>query len=443
MLYRVTDVAGQGSAAPRSGGRHDFLLVVVGTGVLQLLLLVTGVITARLLGVEGRGVVALVFALGLLGSQLTWGGSAPTALAKNLAQRHVGARDGLRGIVRRRGWLLVPPCLVTGAVMAWLQRDAATLTWLGLGAAVSVMTAQTIASRLLIASLQGEVGRLPRMVAVSLLPQLLFAITLSVAFVAGWTWSTGAVLVAFFVASTVGLLAGLPALSRPTHDPADRLDEAQLWRDTRATYVSSVRPLDSIGLDRILVGGLLGTVSLGLYAAAAAVASLGGTVGNAVAIIVLPQVARAHDDPAAQRSVARRWLALTAVSVLVIIAVIETVVDPLIRVAFGPEFGGAVDVARWLIVADALFGFRKVLLAVLQGQGRGGLASWIELSMLPLLVLGIAVASWRDSLVGIGISLTVIGVLSCVVLGLAVARGPRDRGRRASRRGARRPIIET
>ena len=442
MLYQVTDVAEEGAAPARRSGWRDFALVVGGTGVLQLLLLVSGVITARLLGVEGRGVVALVFALGLLGSQLTWGGSTPTALAKNLAERHVGARDGMRGILRRRAWLLLPPCLVTGAAMAWLQRDSSTLTWLGLGAAVAVMTAQTIASRLLIASLQGEVGRLARMVAVSLLPQLLFAVTLTVAFAAGWDWSTGAVLLAFFAASTVGLLAGLPALSRPTRDPGHRLDERRLWQDTRATYVSSVRPLDSIGLDRILVGGLLGTISLGLYAAAAAVASLCGTVGNAVAVIVLPQVARSHGDPAAQRAIARRWLALTVLTVLVVVAVVEAIVEPVITTAFGGEFAGAVEVARWLIVADALFGIRKVLLAVLQGQGRGGRASWTELAMLPLLVAGIAVASWQDSLVGIGASLSGVGLLSCLLLGIAVAREPRSTGRHTAGGRPVSPIID-
>ena len=416
----MTEVGGESGQRPPERDGRTAVLVVVGTFGLQALTMVTGVVTARILGVEGRGVVALVFALSLMASQLTLGGSLPTALAKNLAERHVGARDGLRVIARRRGWLLLLPCVAAAAVMLWLHRDDGDPV--ALGAVVLVMTLQTILSRLLISSLQGEVGALVRMVVVAIVPQALFTVSLSVVAVAGWRWSALEVLVSFLVASTIGLVVGLRALAPPTGRAEDALDERRLWTDTRATYVSSVRPLDSIGLDRILVGALISNAALGLYAAAIAVANLCGTVGNAVSVIVLPQVARAHADPAAQRAVARRWLGLTALVVLVIVAGLQLVIDPLIRIAFGEEFAGATETARWLIVADAFFGLRKVLIAVLQGQGRGGTASWIELLLAPLLVLGVVVASQVGELPVVGMTMVGVAALACVALGVAVRR---------------------
>lgn len=402
--------------------RSLFLIVVGGTFGLQALTMVTGIISARLLGVEGRGEVALVFALGLVGSQLTFGGSLPNAIAKNLAERRLAARDGLGRIARRRGGLLVVPCLLAAGVLLLLQRSEDGGQKYALAACVFVMTLQTITFRLLIGSLQGEVGHLGRMALVGMVPQLGFTIALATAWAAGWDWSAVDVLVSFFVASLVGLVAGWFALARPTRRREDELDERELWAVTRKTYVSSVRPLDSVGIDRIMVGGLLGSAPLGLYAAATAVSNLCGIVGNAVSVIVLPRVAMNHDDAAAQRQVIRRWLTLSAGLMVVVVAGLELVVAWAIPFAFGSAFAGAVDAARWLILADGLMGFRKVLIAVLQGQGRGGTASWIELALTPVMIAGIVVAGIAGSLPGIGVTMLVVGALACVAMGAVVRR---------------------
>lgn len=415
----MSEAAGE-PATPRAGlrDRTTFALVVAGTFGLQALTMVTGIVTARILGVEGRGVVALVFALGLFASQLTFGGSLPVALTKNIAARRVATRDAVRGLVRRYGWLILLPCGVAAGLMAWLSRaDPAVLA---LAACVFVMALQTILTRLLLAGLQGEIDHLGRMVAVALLPQALFAATLTVVWAAGWSWSAVEVLIAFFVVSALGHGAGWLALARPRRAAADRLETGALWRDTRTSYVSAVRPLDSLGLDRILVGGLLGTVALGLYAAAVAVANLCGTIGNAVAVIVLPRIAQHAGDPAAQRALAKRWLGFTLILVTAVVAILQAVLEPLIVLAFGEEFSAAVEVARWLVIADGFFAVRKVLIAALQGQGRGGTASWIELALTPLLVLGLVIAGAADDLVLAAVGILVVAALSCVALGTAV-----------------------
>jgi O-antigen/teichoic acid export membrane protein len=410
--------------------RFTFLLIVGATFGLQLLTLVTGIVMARLLGVDGRGLIALVIAVALFASQLTLGGSLPAALTKLVAERRTTARDGLAPLARRRGWIVVVPCLVAGALTPVLHDTTGTSDAVAAAVVVAVVTFQTIAFQLIAGCLQGE-GRLVRMAWVALAPQGMFAVVLVVVASAGWTWSAYDVLAAYVVTGLLSTWFAYLSLL-PARGDDDAIPEAQVWAEARANYVGSVRPLDGLGLDRIMVGALLGTVSLGLFATALAVSNLCRLVSNAVRVIVLPRVATHQDDPVAQRAVVRRWVGITVVLATVIVAVLEIVVEPVIRHAFGPEFVGAVDCARWLIVADGLLAVRSVMIAAMQGQGRGGTASWVELALLPVLLVGIVVAAQAESLVGVGVTLTAVGLLSCLALGWCVARGPRSSGRHVS-----------
>ncbi|RYJ02231.1 MAG: hypothetical protein EON52_19995, partial [Actinomycetales bacterium] len=255
--------------------------------------------------------------------------------------------------------------------------------------------------------------------------QAAFVVALSVALAADWSWGATSVLVAYVAANGLGLVLSWFALLR--RGGGEPIEEAALWTETRRNYVSGVRPLDGLGIERLLVGGLLGTTALGLFAAATAVSNLCRLVSTAISVVVLPQVAQHQEDPDGQRAVIRRWTGVTVLLVVVIVAALEVLAEPIIRLAFGQEFLGAVACARWLILADGLFAVRRVFIAVLQGQGRGGVASWVELALLPVLAVGIVAASLSDSLTGVGITLALVGGLSCLALGWAVARRPRAR----------------
>lgn len=204
--------------------RFSFLLIVGVTFGLQFLTLITGVIIARLLGVEGRGIIALVLALGMFASQLTFGASLPNALAKALAERQIAARDGFGRIARRRGVLLVLPCLTAAAFMLFLQRSGAGPQKYLLAAAVFVMALQTMLFRILAGGLQGE-GRLVRMALAGLAPQLLFTVVLTTAALQRWDWQALDVLLAYFVTGTLGLAFAFSSLLRPSRRAEDQLDE--------------------------------------------------------------------------------------------------------------------------------------------------------------------------------------------------------------------------
>ncbi len=398
---------------------HLVLLVLAGTLGLQLLTMASGIASARLLGPEGRGVLAYVLAVCTFASQLAFGASMSVSITKNVAARRTSARRAWSSLTPSAWWLILPGLVAAAMVLGLDDRDGASRTRLCL--LTGAQTVLLLVGKFILAGIQGEARRLGTMAVVALIPQALFVATLVTALALGWEWRAAHVIVAFLVSSLLGLATWWPCLVRPRQsDPT--IPASDFWHEARRSYVSSLKPLDSLGLDRLLIGGLVGSVQLGIYAAALAVANLGGVIGNAVTTIVLPHVARSGSDMAAVRKVVRTWLLFTTVCVGVLASVLLLVVEPLILIAFGQEFEGAVEVARWLIVADALLSVRKVLIAVLQGLGRGGRASWVELLLTPVYVGTVVLGILAVGLVGAGWATVGVALTSCGVLGVLVRR---------------------
>jgi O-antigen/teichoic acid export membrane protein len=279
-------------------------------------------------------------------------------------------------------------------------------------------------------ALQGELASASRLVGGALALQAPFFLAVIGVFVLGWEVDAVDVTAIQVGASVLGIYFCWRLLKAPT-GVGPTLDGAEVSTVTRRNYLNAVGSVDSIGLDRNLVGALLGTAALGLYSTATIVASMTTIVGNAVSTVLMPRLAAAHDDPAEQRRLMRQWLPAAAVLIVGFVAALQVVVGPVIEYAFGAEFTPAIEVARWLLVADGLLGFRRVLISVLQASGRGSVASWIELVMTLLLAGGIVLAAHNDSLLQVGIATFVVGLLSCVSLLVAIAatRTGDERGR--------------
>jgi O-antigen/teichoic acid export membrane protein len=392
--------------------------LLTGAGVLtQLLTMASGIIAARMLGVEGRGQLLLVVTLGTIASQLTLGGSLPNAITKQLAERGVRARDGLKGMTRR--W--TPVAIGAGAIAAgyylFLEWDGASPDKYLLAVGVLLFALQAMASRVLMGAMLGEYSRPVHIALTGVLPQAVVVLVLGTALAIGVDWT----------AVTVGctvlvLLARLRLLARPTGRPEDRLDSDELSRLARRTHVGSVGPIDGLGIDRLLVGTLLGTAPLGLYSVAVALASLNNILGMSLGMLALPRVAALQKDPPAETRYVRDTLVLSMLLLGFVVAALELVLSPLIRLTFGEEFVGATATARWIVVASGLLGFRRVLIGILQGRDKGRFASVVEILLMPVLVAGVLVAAVQDSLVLVGVTMTVTGAAACAVLGFAVLR---------------------
>ncbi|MFZ0142645.1 MAG: oligosaccharide flippase family protein [Aeromicrobium sp.] len=397
--------------------------VLAGAGILtQLLTTVSGVLAARMVGVEGRGQVVMVATLGAMASQLTLGGGLPNAVTKLLAERGVTTRDGLRGFVR--GWTLwgLLAAAIAGGYMLFLEWDVSGATKYGLAVAVVIMGIQAMASRVLMGAMLGEGTALVHIALTGLLPQAAVVAVVGTALALGISWNPVELLTVTIVCTGVVLLARLRVLARPTGKAEDRLDRGELTRLARRTYIGSVGPIDGLALDRILVGTLLGNVQLGLYSVAFALGGLTSLFGLAVGRVALPRIAVLQKDPRAEVHFVRRLLLFSSALFGVVVLGLQAALEPVIRLTFGADFLDATDCARWMIVASAFLGLRRVMIAVLQGRGRGGFASIVELALTPVMLGGIILAAALESLVAVGITMLAVGIVSCLVLGFRVAR---------------------
>jgi O-antigen/teichoic acid export membrane protein len=397
--------------------------VIGGAGILtQLLFTISGILAARMVGVEGRGQVVMVATLGAMASQLTLGGSLPNAVTNLLAERRVVARDGLRGLVL--GW--TPWALLAGAVaggyMLFLEWDVPGATKYGLAVAVVITGIQTMASRILMGAMLGEGSNQVHIALTGLLPQAAVVAVVGTATALGIRWNPVELLTVTIVCTGLVLLARLRVLARPTGKPEDRLDRRALSRLARRTHIGSVGPIDGLALDRMLVGSLLGNMQLGLYSVAFALGGLTSIFGLAMGMVSLPRIVVLQTDPPAERHFVRRLLLFATALFTLVVLVMQLALVPIIRLTFGVDFLDATECARWMIVASAFLGLRRVMIAILQGRGRGAYASIVELTLTPVMIGGIIVAAALDSLVAAGATMLAVAIVSCLVLGFRVAQ---------------------
>lgn len=410
--------------------KHVPWWLLTGAGVLtQLLMLASGVMTARLLGVEGRGQALLVATLGAVAAQLTLGGGLADAVTKLLAERGLTARDGLRGIVAT--W--VPGALVAGGVAAGVflvfERDHLGWNTAVLALFVLITALQGMTARLMVGAMLGEGTDPMRIALTSVLPQAAVVGALAVSLLFHVPWNVIGVIGLTIICAILVTIAQLASLAPSDGAAAGHLDAAELRVLARRTHIGSIGPIDGLALDRLMVGALLGNGSLGLYSVAYSVSSLHNILGITLARVALPRLAVLQHDPVAERRQVRRTLTLSVVLLAAITVPLLVIMGPLIRIAFGDAFAPATATARWVVVASAFLGYRRVQIAVLQARDRSRYASVVEFVLAGVLVAGILVAWQRDSLELVGMMLTGVGVLACVLLSLGMTTAAMRRGR--------------
>ncbi|HVS84890.1 MAG TPA: oligosaccharide flippase family protein [Gaiellaceae bacterium] len=157
-------------------------------------------------------------------------------------------------------------------------------------------------------------------------------------------------------------------------------------------------------LDQLVISLVLAPRQLGLYVVAVAFAGAVGMIGSSVGMVTLPQVGRVA-APDERRARVRRLVVGTVVLSVGAGAAFALVAHPLIVLAFGSSFAGAVTPARILLLAGVFLGANAVLSNVLRGVGRPLQAGMAELgallvtvaalgALLPILgINGAAVAS--------------------------------------------------
>ncbi|HXC76385.1 MAG TPA: polysaccharide biosynthesis C-terminal domain-containing protein [Candidatus Acidoferrum sp.] len=389
----------------------------------QATLVVSGPATARLLGVTGRGELAILGIILILSSQLGSAGL-PTAVAYTIAMRRMNARTVLSALA---------PIWISLCAAAGLAGAAATIV-VGGGAASSVgldaslvaiwvVSAMTLS--LALACLQGE-GRFRLLNWARPIATTAQAAGVLCLFLVAHRAAVSEVL-SIVVASNVlaCLIAVRLALAKtdPGLGVTARIQTRDLLRYGFASIVGASAPVDSLSIDQVIVSIMLSRAQLGLYVVGGAFNNLPSLLVSSLGTIALPRVAGEPEERERARLMKR-----TAVAAAIIAGgttlFAELIVAWLLPVAFGASFSPAIPAARILIVAGFFLSLRRILVVFLQAVGRPGHTAVGEATALGVLAISAVLLIPPLGIVGAGCALAVAALASDVYLWLALRSRP-------------------
>jgi O-antigen/teichoic acid export membrane protein len=339
----------------------------------QLTLLVSGILVARILGVEDRGQLALMTLLPLILAYIGTLGL-PLATTYYLAQGADGRRilRSVRGAVGIQAVTL----LVLHATVLWLVFNG-TSSGVRLAAAFTLIAIPALIMQIWgLALLQGH-QQFRAFNLFRLVQPALYAGAVVVAFIVGSDIETIALVwVATSVVSGVCTLAvavrGLPkAGSRPP-------SLTEMYRFGFKGMVGWMSPIESFQLDQLVVGLAVSPSALGLYVVAAAFTNLTRLfIPQSLGMVAYPHVAAASNPVEARRAVWRFFFAALAVCSVIVVG-LEALIGWLIPLFFGQAFAGSVPLARILLIGSLFLGLRRVLTDGTRGAGHPGLGTLAE-----------------------------------------------------------------
>lgn len=380
--------------------------------------LLTGIITARLLGATGRGqqeamgiwsgFLAQAFALGL-----------PSSLVYNL-KKEPGQASKIFSAAFLSALFAGTLATVVGLLFVplWLEHYGADIVR---GAKLFLLTTPVaMLTALYISALRASGSYSFYNFIRFLQPLVTLAALLSLA-VPGWLSPFTACL-CYILPSlpiSVWLLGRVWRAYRP------------VWRGLGPTFRSlvsySVRSsgIDLLGtlsyqLDRALVVGLLNASSMGLYSVSLSLANTLSIFQNAASTVLFPQASGLSTEEAVAMAgrTARISTAVTVASALVLGALGPWVLELL----YGPEFRGAAQLMRLLILVTVLEGTANVLAQAFMATNRPGLVTLRQglglLLNLPLLLILVP----RLGLMGAGVALAVTSSLRLLFIVVSFPR---------------------
>jgi O-antigen/teichoic acid export membrane protein len=398
---------------------RDTVLSVLGSFGIQAMVLVSGVLVARILGVENRGHLALLWLVCLILGQLGTLGL-PLAVTYWIAEEPRSASAIVRSLVAPIAFQVV---FLVGlqALALWLligdENDSVRLAALVTLPLLPAVLVQQYA----LAILQGQ----RRFRAFNLfrpLPSTLYAAGVSALFLAeagdlpriALTFTT-----VYALGACVAIGYALAGLTRSIGASAAPRRSEMLRFGLKGMF-GSVSPLDTFQLDQAVVGLFISPAALGLYVAGLALTNLPRFVAQSIGIVAFPHVA-AHNDLRLARRAIWRFVTLALVVCGAIVGALEAAAGWLVPLFFGDEFAEAVDITRILLISTLLVGIRRVLADAVRGAGNPGLGALAEVAAWISLFPTLAILAPIAGVEGVALSLVVSAALGIVVLLAALA----------------------
>jgi len=383
--------------------------------IAQLAVMVSGVLVARMLGVDNRGYLALFVLFPTVLAQLG-------SLGLPLAATYYIAREPLLawGISRR---LLLPSLLQVGvlllihAAVLWvfLRDQAPSLRFVGMITLIAVPA--MLAQQYGLAILQGQRQFRPFFM-LKLLPTVLYGIAVLGIFFVGarglplvaalWAGSLAVTAAAILVVARLGL--GVSRRSSGQHPPPPL---PTMVRFGMTAMLGSASPVETFRIDQAVAGLFLSPAALGLYVVGASFTNLPRTVSNCIGMIAYPEVAGQSDPQAARRAIGKYFWLTTTVCALLVLSLMA-VSGLAVPFFFGAPFQDAVPITRLLLLNSLLWSMRRVLSDGARGAGDPRAGTFSEIASWLILLPALVVLTPRWGLEGVAIALLVSSLGSMI-----------------------------
>jgi O-antigen/teichoic acid export membrane protein len=388
----------------------------VGQGVL----IVSGVLAARILGVQDRGYLALLV---LFPSVLAQIGSLglPLAATFELSRDRTAWARVIRTLLRPMVIQVVSLALLHAGILAavfWSDPHRVRIAALISLCAVPAILAQSYG----VAILQGQQRFLAFNVLRALPATTYSAAVLAVFLVGGGDleWVVIGWIASSLASAALTLLVAVRGLPLRTARRATESLRAMLRFGLRG-LLGWTSPVETFRLDQAVVGLFLSPAALGLYVVGLAFANLPRFIAQSIGYIAYPRIAAQEGREAWRELWQFFWLAAGA-SALVVIG-LELGIARLVPLFFGSEFDGAVTLTRILLAGALFLSARRVLTDGAQGLGRPGLGTIAEISSWAILVPALAIFTPLWHARGVALALAVSSALSFAVLLVLLVRG--------------------
>ena len=384
----------------------------VGTQVLIVVMnMVTGIITARLLGAEGRGVyVAMTLWPPLLAMLATAGLNSAVVFR---LRRSPGSADAVAGaalLLALGGSLLL---ITVGAVLLpWFLRAYSPATVLFAQLCLAAVTVN--ATQIVIKQSFAGAGQYWYCNLTHLLPQLFHLLAL-VAIMLAITVTPRAAALALFVSGAVAVLVVLPKFWRTLRPrfAAIRAELGELRSYSFRAAPSGLVTAFIMHSDRLVLIPMLPARELGFYAVAFSFSRVVQFVQPALQSILLSHMSAQGEGAPRVHDVACRILiaSLTAACVLLWIAG-----EWLLGFAYGAEFASAVDIFRLLVIEASLGVLAQVSVQLYLARDRPGVVSSIQAITLVVSLALLLTLVPRFGALGAAVALLTAGAIRWLLL---------------------------
>jgi O-antigen/teichoic acid export membrane protein len=382
----------------------------------------TGIITARILGPDGRGTLAL--ALAVAGVMTV---AAGLGLQQALAYKVAAQPDSVGEAIALSIWagvIVGGLAAVAGIVVAGLIiRDDSAASAVRL--ALLTVPISAIGGGLA-GTVQGMRAARPFNL-LRLATPAGFAALLTGGVLTGWELSPVDIVLLYLVAAVASAGVAIAVVRRwlDLRRTPSRAFTRTTLRYGLVVNIGSLAWTANRQLALVVLAAVATLRDVGLFSVAIGYATPVGVAALALALHTLPDVA-AEKDRAAQVALARRRLGTTVLITLPLTVGGVLAAPFLVPLAFGDAFSEAVGAAQFLVLAQALLGVNHVLSEISRGLARPGLPAVADglgaaatILMLPVVVPAFGLAG---AAAGTALVFLVVGLVLC--LGLRASLTP-------------------